>query len=133
MIILALVPPVYRRIMDPRVLAHFDGDIRRANLSPRKREKYLAKYPLSVVEQRAPASVVETPAAGAPNGTRAEADEVMAARCPGCGYTYEVEAGNELEGFAAGTAWKDIPRDWCCPDCGVREAADFVPVEKVEA
>ncbi len=53
---------------------------------------------------------------------------MLAARCPGCGYTYEVEAGNELEGFAAGTAWKDIPRDWCCPDCGVREAADFYPV-----
>ena len=60
-------------------------------------------------------------------------DEVMAARCPGCGYTYEVEAGNELEGFAAGTAWKDIPRDWCCPDCGVREAADFVPVERIDS
>ena len=57
-------------------------------------------------------------------------DEVMAARCPGCGYTYEVEVGNEPEGFAAGTAWRDIPRDWCCPDCGVREAADFVAVEK---
>lgn len=63
----------------------------------------------------------------------AEDDEILAARCPGCGYTYEVEAGNEAEGFAAGTAWKDIPRDWCCPDCGVREASDFVPIEKVEA
>ena len=42
-------------------------------------------------------------------------DEVMAARCPGCGYTYEVEAGDEHEGFAAGTAWADIPQSWCCP------------------
>ena len=39
--------------MDERVLAHFDGDISRANISPRKREKYLAKYP--VVGRHAPA------------------------------------------------------------------------------
>ncbi|MCO5324033.1 MAG: rubredoxin [Nocardioidaceae bacterium] len=37
--------------------------------------------------------------------------------------------GCEREGFAVGTAWSDIPDDWCCPDCGVREKADFVPVE----
>jgi alkane 1-monooxygenase len=36
-----------------------------------------------------------------------------------------VQVGNELEGFAAGTAWADIPDDWCCPDCGVREKVDF--------
>jgi len=37
-------------------------------------------------------------------------------------------AGNELEGFAAGTAWSDIPNDWACPDCGVRDKVDFVPL-----
>ena len=35
--------------------------------------------------------------------------------------------------FAAGTAWKDIPDDWCCPDCGVREKVDFVPLSHEEA
>ena len=35
----------------------------------------------------------------------------------------------EREGFAAGTAWADIPDRWCCPDCGVREKVDFVPLE----
>jgi alkane 1-monooxygenase len=54
------------------------------------------------------------------------ADEVMAARCPSCSYTYEVDRGDEHEGFAAGTAWADIPDSWCCPDCGVREKVDFV-------
>ena len=34
MIVLALVPPLWRRVMDPRVLAHFDGDLSRANLQP---------------------------------------------------------------------------------------------------
>ena len=55
--------------------------------------------------------------------------EPLAARCPGCGYVYEVAEGNEPEGFAAGTAWSDVPDDWCCPDCGVREKVDFVAVE----
>ena len=45
MIVLAIVPALWRRVMDPRVHAHFGGDLSRANLSPRKREKILAKYP----------------------------------------------------------------------------------------
>jgi alkane 1-monooxygenase len=44
MIVLALVPPVWRRVMDPRVLAHYQGDVSRANLLPRKREKLLRRY-----------------------------------------------------------------------------------------
>ena len=51
--------------------------------------------------------------------------------CPGCGYIYDVVTGDEREGFAAGTAWADIPDTWCCPDCGVRDKVDFVPVEPV--
>jgi alkane 1-monooxygenase len=30
--------------MDPRLVAHFDGDVTRANINPRKREKVLARY-----------------------------------------------------------------------------------------
>ena len=70
---------------------------------------------------------VET-VAGAPSSTIGTS-EVLAARCPGCGYTYEVERGDEHEGFAAGTAWAEVPESWCCPDCGVREKVDFEPVE----
>jgi alkane 1-monooxygenase len=131
MIVLAAFPPVWRRVMDPRVVAHFDGDLTQANLSPRKRDKILATYPPPKVPTAAEIAAAEQAEADA--AAKLALDEVMAARCPGCGYTYEVEAGNEFEGFAAGTAWADIPRDWCCPDCGVREAADFVPVEKVDA
>ncbi|MBS45971.1 MAG: alkane 1-monooxygenase [Nocardioides sp.] len=125
MIVLALFPPVWRRVMDRRVVAHFGGDVNRANIHPPKREKVLARYAAA-----APAATTtqETAATTAPAGG-AHAAEVLAARCPGCGYTYEVAAGNELEGFAAGTAWDDVPDDWCCPDCGVREKVDFVPVE----
>ncbi len=44
MITLALVTPVWRRVMDPKVLDHYDGDVTRANILPRKREKILARY-----------------------------------------------------------------------------------------
>jgi alkane 1-monooxygenase len=44
MILLAMVPPLWRRVMDPRVLAHFDGDISRANIHPAKRATVLARY-----------------------------------------------------------------------------------------
>jgi alkane 1-monooxygenase len=44
MIVLALVPPLWRRVMDPRVVAHFGGDVTRANILPRKRERLLARY-----------------------------------------------------------------------------------------
>lgn len=40
-------PPVWRRLMDHRVLEHYAGDITRANISPRRREKILARYGVS--------------------------------------------------------------------------------------
>lgn len=45
MILLAVVPFLWRRVMDPRVLAHYDGDMRRANIQPSQR--VLARYPAS--------------------------------------------------------------------------------------
>lgn len=130
MILLAVVPPLFRRVMDKRVYEHFDGDLTLANLQPSKRAKLLARWPLPAVEV-ADEGGTRNPAADV---TAHEfPDEVMAARCPGCGYTYRVEEGNELEGFAAGTAWKDIPDDWCCPDCGVREKVDFVALTQAPA
>jgi alkane 1-monooxygenase len=44
MILLTLVPPLWRKVMDPRVLAHYEGDVTRAHLHPPKAEKLLAKY-----------------------------------------------------------------------------------------
>lgn len=35
MIVLAAVPPLWRRVMDPKVMAHYDGDPSRINLHPR--------------------------------------------------------------------------------------------------
>ncbi|HPQ85084.1 MAG TPA: alkane 1-monooxygenase [Actinomycetota bacterium] len=47
MILLALFPPLWFKVMDPRVLDYFDGDITRANIQPSRREHVLAKYPSS--------------------------------------------------------------------------------------
>jgi alkane 1-monooxygenase len=44
MIAIAYVPPLWRRVMDPRVLAHYDGDVTRANIHPRTRRRVLARY-----------------------------------------------------------------------------------------
>ena len=40
MIALAYFTPLWRRVMDPRVAAHYDGDLTQANVHPRKRRKY---------------------------------------------------------------------------------------------
>ncbi|WP_193046437.1 alkane 1-monooxygenase [Mycolicibacterium baixiangningiae] len=44
MIALTYFPPLWRRVMDHRVLAHYGGDITRVNIHPRVRERVLAKY-----------------------------------------------------------------------------------------
>jgi alkane 1-monooxygenase len=44
MIVVALVPPLWRRVMDPRLLAHYDGDVTRANIHPPVRDRVLRRY-----------------------------------------------------------------------------------------
>jgi alkane 1-monooxygenase len=44
MIVLTYFPPLWRRVMDKRVLAHYGGDVTQANIQPSKRAKILAKY-----------------------------------------------------------------------------------------
>ena len=50
-------------------------------------------------------------------------------RCPGCEYVYDESNGAVREGFPAGTRWEDLPEDWGCPDCAVREKPDFEILE----
>ena len=126
MIVLALFPPLWRRVMDHRVVEHFDGDVRLGNVAPGKLDRLTRRFPIPS-ERTLDESRLDDATPGAIN------DDIAAARCPGCGYTYEVAVGNELEGFAAGTAWKEIPDDWTCPDCGVREKVDFIPLKETSA
>jgi alkane 1-monooxygenase len=44
MIVLTWVPALWRAVMDERVVAHFDGDVSRANLHPGRRAHYLERY-----------------------------------------------------------------------------------------
>jgi alkane 1-monooxygenase len=44
MILLAVIPPLWRRVMDPRVVEHYEGDLHRANLDGHKREALLRRY-----------------------------------------------------------------------------------------
>jgi alkane 1-monooxygenase len=45
MLLLALCPPLWRRVMDRRVFDHYGGDIRLAALSPRHEKRLSERYP----------------------------------------------------------------------------------------
>ena len=44
MIVLAWIPPLWRRVMDHRLLEHYGGDVTRANIQPWRRRRILARY-----------------------------------------------------------------------------------------
>ena len=120
MILLALVPPMWNRVMDARVAAHYDGDMSLANIQPGKRERVLRRFP------PAPATARSVQAEAAPGSVAVMTGGPVIAQCPGCGYVYDERRGDPREGFPAGTSFASIPDSWCCPDCGVRDKIDFV-------
>ena len=134
MIQLAVVPPLWRRVMDPRVVAHYDGDVRLANVGPRPSTRTLVR-----LERRFPPPAPRVTAPVAEEGAPAQQQRQWLASgegegggvrmaCPGCGWVYDEAVGAPREGFPAGTSWSAVPDTWCCPDCGVREKVDFVAV-----
>lgn len=50
MLLPAYIPSLWYKIMDKRVLAHYDGDITKANIDPERREEILVKYGKPVTE-----------------------------------------------------------------------------------
>ncbi len=44
MFILAVIPPLWRRVMDPLTLKIYGGDVTRLNMDPRKRDRILRRY-----------------------------------------------------------------------------------------
>jgi alkane 1-monooxygenase len=44
MIVAAAIPPLWRRIMDRRLLEHYQGDLSQINIHPRTRRRILARY-----------------------------------------------------------------------------------------
>ena len=39
--------------------------------------------------------------------------------CQICGWEYDEKQGYVEEGFAPGTKWEELPKDFVCPLCGV--------------
>jgi alkane 1-monooxygenase len=134
MILLALVPPLWRRVMDPRVVAHFGGDVARANLQPRSAARTLARYavPAPAGEAGTGGGAPGEPAGRHTGGVAGSGGQGGGSvhACPVCGYTYDERRGEPREGFGPGTPWTRVPDDWCCPDCGVRDKVDFVAVRR---
>jgi alkane 1-monooxygenase len=123
MILFALVPPLWRRVMDPRVLSHYGGDRSRVNLGPHRGEG---------LDDGAAQAATEDGGAGANAwpGACSGARPWRRFRCPGCAYVYDERRGNAREGFPGGTRWSAIPALWHCPECGVRDKVDFAPIDE---
>ena len=120
MILIAYFPFLWFRQMDPLVAQHHGGDLTKANLHPAARARLLARY----APQMKPVVVHSADA-----DNTAQPQPVLTAaqhQCPNCAFVYDENLGAPYEGYPAGTRWFDLPRDWTCPDCAVREKPDFV-------
>ncbi len=125
MLIPAYIPWLWFRQMDPLVVKHYKGDLTKANLYGPRREKLLAKWQNPQLDDGHPDLFPEEKKV-----TQSVTKQGTAAtqyQCTDCGYIYDEARGCESEGFPAGTKWAQIPDDWPCPDCAVREKVDFVP------
>jgi alkane 1-monooxygenase len=45
MVVTALIPPLWRRVMDPKVLAHYGGDLTLANVHAPAARRLRGRYP----------------------------------------------------------------------------------------
>ncbi|MFC9768769.1 alkane 1-monooxygenase [Rhodococcus jostii] len=61
MIWLSVIPPLWRKVMDPRLLAHHGGDLTRVNTDPKGTAAHVEP---PEVDQRTPVVVLERPQAG---------------------------------------------------------------------
>ncbi len=48
--------------------------------------------------------------------------------CTVCGYVYDPAQGDPENNIPAGTAFEDLPDDWCCPDYSA-DKSSFEPEE----
>ncbi len=50
--------------------------------------------------------------------------------CVLCGFTYQPAKGLPEDEILPATAWENMPRNWCCPDCGgTRENFDGLAID----
>jgi len=129
-LLLAYIPPLWFRQMDPLVVKHYQGDLSKANLYPPKREALLKRWHNRTLDDGNPDLFPGSHAVSAA-GVAAPA-AIACYQCTDCGYIYDEAQGCPREGYPAGTRWSQIPDTWPCPDCAVREKVDFVAVGKAE-
>jgi len=123
MVLLAYFPALWFKVMDPRVVAHHGGDLSKAHLHEPRRAELLRRWqPAAKTDSVAPAGAT----APANNAAAPVTDSNARYQCPNCDYCYEPATGCVHEGFAPGTPWAQIPANWACPQCAVREKPDFV-------
>lgn len=122
MLLIAYIPPLWFRIMDPRVVAHHQGDLSKAHLHAPRREALLARW------SSTPAATTATTAAVNENLPLQPLDADARFQCPNCAYIYDPRQGCPHEGYPAGTRWTSLPMQWPCPQCAVREKPDFVAI-----
>lgn len=124
MLMLAYFPPLWFRQMDPLVVKHYKGDLSKANIYPPKRAQLLARWNQAPLDDGNPELFP-----GDHVRAQAVASPTSRYQCTDCGYIYDEAQGCPREGFAPGTRWAQIPDNWPCPDCAVREKVDFVPLK----
>ncbi len=124
MIVLATIPPLYFRVMNPRVLEHYNGDVTKANINPPARARILRKYGKggASTRRRRPRS----------RPVPLQTGPMAKYECPSAAAS-TTRKRRSREGFAPGTKIEEFPPDWTCPDCGVRDAVDYVKVEDAPA
>ena len=64
-------------------------------------------------------SLIGSVAAEAAEEEKEEGPKLAKYQCGPCGYIYDPAEGDPDSGIAPGTAFEDLPDDWCCPVCGV--------------
>ena len=127
---IALLFPLWRWIMYPRVLALHGHDLTQMNVHPGRREALMRRYHRPVAVPH-PVDAAEA-STHRPQGhvVAAQAGAAPRHQCPGCGYVYDEARGDPQQGFLPGTPWARIPGAWQCPDCAVRDKVDFVAVAR---
>ena len=95
--------------MDKRVVDHFDGDLSQANILPRKRDRYLAKYP------------------AAPAALTSRRPDMARFICPNCDYVYDEAIGAPREGWPAGTGSTTSTRTGAVPTAGYASSRTSSP------
>ena len=43
--------------------------------------------------------------------------------CSNCGYVYDSSEGDPMDSVPPGSAFEDLPPDWCCPLCYAAKSA----------